>query len=116
MSCRASGKRPEVHRPVIRIRPHRWEKVLPTRARELGPQNYRDGVIDSPRECLLGFPNYGEIVACPDDSRADLRLRHAVPFVNLGFSLDKADVSKVIEVREPGEFTKEAVDARLSIF
>ena len=32
------------------------------------------------------------------------------------FPLRKADVSKVIEARRPEEFTKEAVDAKLSTF
>ena len=38
------------------------------------------------------------------------------PSVGFAFLFDKADVSKVIEARDPGELTKEAIDAKLSIF
>ena len=115
-SSRAAGECPEVHNPVIRVQPQRWEKVLSARARQLGSQNYRDRAIDSSYECLLGFPGHGEIVSCPNDTLADLWPRHLAPPVGLGHLLDKADVSKVIEVRDPGELTKEAIDAKLSLF
>lgn len=116
MSCRTTGKRPEVHRSVIRVQPHRWEKVLPARARQLGSKNQRDRAVDPSCECFLGFPEHGEIVPCPSDSRANPRLRYPVPSADSAFPFGKADVSKVIEVREPGELTKEAIDAKLSIF
>ena len=115
-SSRAAGERSEVHNPVIRVQPQRWEKVLSARPRQLGSQNYRNRAIDSPRECLLGFPGHGEIVSCHDDSVADLWLRYPVPSVGLGLLLDKADVSKVVEARDPGELTKEAIDAKIAFF
>jgi hypothetical protein len=43
--------------------------------------------------------------------RFDIRFHRSM----FGLPLDKADVSKVVEVRDPEEFTKETVDARLAL-
>ena len=48
---------------------------------------------------------------------ADLRFPHPLRrSICVFFPLSKAEVSKVVEARSPEDFTKEAVDAKLSAF
>jgi len=49
----------------------------------------------------------------PKTTEIGLLTLHASAFLEFQTT---AEVSKVIEVREPEEFTKEAIDAKLSIF
>jgi len=85
----------------------------------LGSYYQRDGDVDSACERLLGFPEYGEITPSLSSHPVTLLLIFG-PFIRCHWlvcvSPLQADVSKVIEVRDVEDFTKEAIDAKLSSF